>query len=318
MFSRVALGAGVLCAQASAIELRQAYSASVVEFDSKPILSFVDGTSTFAQVFNPSWVEATALTNHTAGLLVRTQNCTGCGVGYDPVKAPDDSSMCCSCAGTDANASRITFSRMIETDHPHAAPRFSPITADSEVFGPHNASDLRGTEDPRIQYDEWTNLYYMFYTCWSEDFKARLCLATSTNPTTDDKWTRRGLVFGSTESKSAALLPPSLRRPQSVGSSTDSQPLYTMIHGAGKISYTESENPLEWDEFGSDFITNVSWSSGGGNNNVEAGPPPMKLSDGNLIFFFNSWCGDETTCPESVPPPGYQPVWVRAPNVCRE
>ena len=42
----------------------------------------------------------------------------------------------------------------------------------------------------------------------------------------------------------------------------------------------------------------------GGNPNVEAGPPPMKLSDGNYVFFHNSWGG------KGVPQPGYQPAWV--------
>ena len=41
-----------------------------------------------------------------------------------------------------------------------------------------------------------------------------------------------------------------------------------------------------------------------GNPNVEAGPPPMRLADGNYVFFHNSWGG------RGVPPPGYQPAWV--------
>ena len=299
------------------------YSAKVVEFDTKPLLSAVDGTSAFAQAFNPSWVEATNLTGGVAGLLVRVQNCTGCGVGYDPIKAPEDSDMCCRCAGTDSNASKIAFSQkqspssrvMVGNSGNGLAPRkftqstdgpqFAPLHADSVVFAPHNDSDIRGTEDPRIQFDPATNLYYMFYTCWNKDMTATLCLATSANPTSESDWTRHGPVFGEKDSKSAALVPPSLRRP---GKSDDA--VYTLIHGAGVISYTESTDPLVWNDFGSEFITNVTWASGGGNFNVEAGPPPMKLSDGNLVFFFNSWCNDEEHCPPDNPPPGYQPVWV--------
>ena len=41
----------------------------------------------------------------------------------------------------------------------------------------------------------------------------------------------------------------------------------------------------------------------GGNPNVEAGPPAMQLSDGNYVFFHNSWGG------KGVPQPGYQPAW---------
>ena len=51
---------------------------------------------------------------------------------------------------------------------------------------------------------------------------------------------------------------------------------------------------------GTEFINRTLW----GNPNVEAGPPPMRLSDGNYVFFHNSWGG------KGVPPPGYQPAWV--------
>ncbi len=287
------------------------YRAAVVEFDNAPLLSFVDGSSAFGQVFNPSWVEATPLTGGVEGLLVRTQNCTGCGVGYDPVKAPEATRMCCYCAGTGPNASSITFSRQVSPDTAAGPPKFAFISPASTVFGPVDSTDARGTEDPRIQFDAATNLYYMFYTCWHADHTAKLCLATSTNPTSAEPsaWTRHGEVFGDVESKSAALLPPGLRRPDSSSSSSSSSnnsstKVYTLIHGAGKISYTESADPLSWPEFGDDFITNVTWATGGGNANVEAGPPPMQLSDGNLVFFFNSWCNSVDACPKDVPPPG--------------
>ena len=55
---------------------RNIYSASVVHFDGKPVVSFVDGSADFAQVFNPSWVVGSPGTNGKAGLLIRTQNCS--------------------------------------------------------------------------------------------------------------------------------------------------------------------------------------------------------------------------------------------------
>ena len=60
--------------------------------------------------------------------------------------------------------------------------------------GPHNASDARGTEDPRVAYDPGTSLYYMFYTCWG-DAGAVLCLATTKDPTSAGGWTRHGQQF---------------------------------------------------------------------------------------------------------------------------
>lgn len=62
---------------------------------------------------------------------------------------------------------------------------------------------------------------------------------------------------------------------------------------------SNSTDPLKW-TLGKDFITETAW----GNPHVEAGPPPLKLSDGNYVFFHNSWGG------KNVPPPGYQPAWV--------
>jgi len=53
----------------------QCYAASVVSFDRRPVLSHVDGTSSFGQVFNPSWVQASPGTGGKSGLLVRSQVC---------------------------------------------------------------------------------------------------------------------------------------------------------------------------------------------------------------------------------------------------
>jgi hypothetical protein len=66
---------------------------AVVKFESDPVLSYatlthfchrftllvpsryIRGTSTFAQVFNPSWIVPSAGTGQRQGLLIRTQNC---------------------------------------------------------------------------------------------------------------------------------------------------------------------------------------------------------------------------------------------------
>ena len=48
--------------------------------------------------------------------------------------------------------------------------------------------------------------------------------------------------------------------------------------GAGEIFISNSSDLLKW-ELGEPFITHTSW----GNPNVEAGPPPMRLADGNYV-----------------------------------
>ena len=96
--------------------------------------------------------------------------------------------------------------------------------------------------------------------------------------------------------------------------------------GAGEIFISNSSDLLRW-ELGEPFITQTSW----GNPNVEAGPPPMRLADGNYVFFHNSWGGEGVPQPVRTQPPpshgsgsavawwsdagaawrqGYQPAWV--------
>jgi hypothetical protein len=157
----------------------QCYNATVSEFDEKPVVSFVDGTSKFAQVFNPSWIQATEGTGGKSGLAIRTQNCTGCGVAGE--------NGCCGCSGTGEKASIVTFAELLNNDNT-STPKFKLVDGSSVVFGPHDQSDVRGTEDPRIALDPKTGIFYMLYTCFG-DGKPRvtMCMATSKNPTSNTR-----------------------------------------------------------------------------------------------------------------------------------
>eukprot|EP01051_Picozoa_sp_SAG22_P002379 SAG22_NODE_104_length_20159_cov_5.877517_18_plen_262_part_00 len=75
-FDRPAAAAAATAAAAAAASSSPAYTAELVHFDPKPVVSFVDGSAAFQQVFNPAWVQASAGTGGRAGLLIRTQNCT--------------------------------------------------------------------------------------------------------------------------------------------------------------------------------------------------------------------------------------------------
>ena len=131
----------------------QCYKSTLLKLDSKPVLSFVDGSSTYVQVFNPSWVEASAGTGGKSGLIIRTQNCSS-KIGPTGQESP-----CVHCSGTGAKASVLTFSALQGSDNTTvSAPRFAPVTASSLVFGPHSDEDLRGTEDPRIALDPKTGI----------------------------------------------------------------------------------------------------------------------------------------------------------------
>merc|ERR1712217_147244 len=68
--------------------------------------------------------------------------------------------------------------------------------------------------------------------------------------------------------------------------------------GAGQIRLTQSQDLNSWKK-GETFITETLF----GHKNVEAGPPPMRLSTGDYVFFFNSW-SDKISDPN-----WYQPSW---------
>jgi len=273
------------------------YDVDSVDINSEPVISYLAGNSDFGFAFNPSWIEASLDGAVPAGLIVRTQNCT---VGYPPngcgLQAPDGTHKCCACNMRNANASLqersiLTFTAIGAGGDGStvAHPKFSALTKDSVVFEPVDQpplnDDFRGTEDPRVAYDKSTGIYYMFYTCYRKDGKGgSLCLASTKNPV-KGPWDRHGTAFPGNHKSGALLI-------------RDEGPHF-LISGAGKISMSNSTNLLNW-TLGPDFITQTAW----GNPHVEAGPPPMKLSDGNYVFFHNSWGG------KGVPQPGYQPAWV--------
>ena len=265
---------------------RHLWRASLVRFDASPVISFVDGTSTYQQAFNPSWIEPSAGTSGRAGLLVRSQNCSAT-VGGE----------CVGCAGTGAKASVMSFALLEKNASGTHPPQFKRIDASSVSFGPHDATDDEGTEDPRVVYDTESGRYYMFYTCFNSG-KAKpqaaipLCLASNADPTHvpwNVGWVRHGPVGFGAGSKSGALL---------VGSVAEARPHY-LLWGAGTIRVTNSSDLTRWPSPGSVLLTRTLW----GNPHVEAGPPPLRLSTGDWLFFFNSWRDDFPK------PPGYEPAW---------
>lgn len=117
------------------------------------------------------------------------------------------------------------------------------------------------------------NLYYMFYTAYNGS-AIYLSLATSANPTDPNGWTKHGPVFPNHQnSKSAALL---LR---------EKGPHY-LLWGDSDIRIAESNDLLSWPDEGQILISPRPDSFD--SKLVESGPPPMKLSNGDYIFFYNS------------------------------
>ena len=59
----LALASGVLAAQA--------YDVKVLERASQPSIAYINGTTAFQQVYNPSWVQASSGTGGKQGLIIR-------------------------------------------------------------------------------------------------------------------------------------------------------------------------------------------------------------------------------------------------------
>lgn len=206
------LGAGLISAQT--------YSVSVVSRSTTPVLSYIDKTSTYQQIFNPTWVEASEATGGKKGIIARTQNCDS-KVGADS---------CTWCGGAQDKASILTFSEQVGDS-------FTSVDSSSQVFGPSLDSDSWGTEDPRMLYNSNDKLYYMFYTAYNGS-SILLNLATTPNPTISTGWTKRGPVFPSvSNSKSAALL---LRK----------SPPHYLLWGDHDIRIAKSDDPLTWPDIG--------------------------------------------------------------------
>ena len=169
---------------------------------------------------------------------------------------------------------------------------FAPITADSVVFAPWDESDAWGTEDPRLQYNQHDSLYYLFYTAYGGGGSVFLSLATTPDPTRAHSWRRRGPVFPSLPgSKSGALL---LRAPPAP---------HLLLWGDGVVRAAASRDPAAWPDPGPVLLA----PRPGRFDSllVESGPPPLRLSTGDYLFFYNSASDGWPSAPGS----GYHPAW---------
>ena len=231
------------------------YNVKVVKRPATPILSFLDKTSTFQQIFNPSFIEASAGTGGKQGLIARTQDCIS-NVG----------DACVFCGGSQSKASVLTFSEQ-------TANGFTVVDSSSVVFGPGDISDTWGTEDPRVQFNPADGAYYMFYTAYNGS-SIMLSLATSSNPTSSQSWTRHGPVFPTLQNtKSAALI---IRE----------KPPHYLFWGDHEIRVTKSDDLTKWASVGEVLLETRADSFD--SQLVESGPPPLRLTTGDYLFFYNS------------------------------
>jgi predicted GH43/DUF377 family glycosyl hydrolase len=176
---------------------------------------------------------------------------------------------------------------------------FDPISVSSSVvFRPQNAAENFGVEDPRIVYRAKTGDYILLYTA-AQSYPngtviARLAMAMTKTPTVESSWRRLGPLFPQQHwSKSGALLlrddaSPSLPHFLLFGDSTDVPGLQIAV----------SKNLLNWTILPGIFLPMR--PDGFDSGLVEAGPMPLRLSDGNYFFIYNSARHNY-----SSPKPGY-------------
>jgi predicted GH43/DUF377 family glycosyl hydrolase len=196
--------------------------------------------------------------------------------------------VCTFCGGSSTKASVLTFSEENKDG------TFTVVDETSIVFGPSDTTDSWGTEDPRMAYNEQDNTYYMFYTAYNGS-AIFLSLATSPNPTDENMWTRHGPVFPSLPgSKSGALL---------ISDDVNEKP-NLLFWGDSSIRVASSDDLTNWPDEGEVIISTR--EDNFDSQLVEAGPPPLKLSNGDYIFFYNSaslgWPNAEGSA--------YHPGWV--------
>jgi predicted GH43/DUF377 family glycosyl hydrolase len=200
------------------------------------------------------------------GLLVRSQNCSDFVPG--------------TCIGCNVDSAHP-----VAPYFPGSVITFAAQRADGSfekpylVFAPDATAptaETYGTEDPRLAYDDHTGLYHLFYTCYAPG-APKLCHATTADPTAPypGNWSRLGAVFpgSKAESKSGALLV----RPS---------PPHYLYWGAGVIALATSNDLVTFTTVNASFITRR--SNYFDNGLVEAGPSPLRLLNGDYIFFHNS------------------------------
>ena len=169
---------------------------------------------------------------------------------------------------------------------------FSFASRRDVIMKPGKGQEL-GTEDPRIVYIARSKTYLMFYTSVTKGVvhsdlgpvRAMLSLATNDkDPSEYEEWKLQGYLFPSLNwSKSGALLV------------REESPSY-LFWGDSSICIATTENFVNYTDTGSCLLSprDEMFDS----ELVESGPEPLPLSDGNLLFLYNSARATNITNPK--------------------
>ncbi|CAF0766928.1 unnamed protein product [Didymodactylos carnosus] len=190
----------------------------------------------------------------------------------------------------DVAPSKIAISKSIDGNQL----KYTYIREEDVIIDPDDQPyQNTGAEDPRIVL--YNNTYYLFYTAVSKtetgDWRAQLALATcntTSDPLKKESWQYHGPLFADYFwSKSGSLL---------IHNETYSYLLFNDSNVAVAVSkdfiHYEHTGNLLFDVRNTHFDSEL----------VEAGPEPLRLSDGNYLFLYNS--ARQTTIPN--PKPGWR------------
>eukprot|EP00357_Protocruzia_adherens_P028639 CAMPEP_0114986080 /NCGR_PEP_ID=MMETSP0216-20121206/8234_1 /TAXON_ID=223996 /ORGANISM="Protocruzia adherens, Strain Boccale" /LENGTH=362 /DNA_ID=CAMNT_0002348489 /DNA_START=126 /DNA_END=1214 /DNA_ORIENTATION=+ len=272
------LTAVVLTCQADVYEV----TAQRMSLETMPLVSSQKGQSSFTYNYNPSYLPRYENGQLLDGLLIRSQNSNGqpYGVGPSVISYTEAS-----------NQGKVFDVNHVETTN---------ISDDNVVFSSEGEAESYGVEDPRVAYRDLNETYYMFYSAvqqYPDKVVSRLAMATTQTPLDKSSWVRHGAVFPEEKwSKSGALL---------LRDDVPGSPHY-LYWGDSDITVAAASEDLTSFHNLHTFISvreNHFDSS-----LVESGPPPLRLSDGNYLFIYNS------ARPHPSAKPGYakqyNPGWV--------
>jgi hypothetical protein len=286
--ARYRMQSHLLLAVLVALRLRVCLAAAAVvtaELSPDPLLSGRNpagkGRCTAASFcFNAAFVPASAATQHTAGILVRLRNHTG---------------------GQDVGPSKLGYATLRSSGKADDV-ECDDLAPDGIVFGPEPglAVERNGTEDPRVAYDERTGVYHLTYTAFegrdkdeevSQPPYVALHLATSTRPAVPGSWERHGPAFRwldghiqTNHTKSGAML---------IGAVAEGPHYMIYLHTLVSSAFVATSEDLRtWRPLGTEPI--LAPRAGRFDSHLtEPGPPPLPLSDGSWIFFYNGSAENE-------------------------
>ncbi|CAF1167161.1 unnamed protein product [Adineta ricciae] len=233
-----------------------------------PIISSWNNNSAFLYNYNSAFMP-TINDSDAVALLVRVQNLhSGSKSIYD------------------VGPSRLALSRSLDDTHL----KYSYISEQDVLIDTDREYQAIGVEDPRIVL--YNNTYYLLYTALSSDahgvWRAQLTLATCKNNCfTKGNWIYYGPLFPNVFwSKSGSLL-------------IHNETHRYLFFNDSNIAIAQTKDLIHYDLSSSFLLTTR--PDHFDSDLVEAGPQPLKLSDKNYLFLYNS--GRQVTTPN--PKPGW-------------